>query len=371
MAQTPSEALLLLLDACLGKPCLRNVDALDTRKLYALAVHHQVRPVLLSYLKAQDRLPALQDKLRTDCQRIAFANLAAAKELVDVSKILKQNGVEVYAYKGSAWADWLYGDISRREFGDIDVLIPESDFSRAYDVLMNQCDYVADEYRLFLLQNPKTRKSFFRTDYHIPMLSHPGKPMQTVLEAHWRVAYPRLAFEFPSEEWAQYREAYPFLGSSINSFQREYQLLMLLVHHGGKEEWRKVKYVADLAAFMQRHGSATDWHLVSEMARQKGIFALLVQSMGLLRALGMEWKKEWPAFGTTLLPQHYLQNWELQKKDPTNSTWPYFKHGLSVHDGLRHRARLIMAHLEYFSEFQLIWSKFRYRQRVAKQATPQ
>ncbi|SEI42493.1 Uncharacterised nucleotidyltransferase [Dyadobacter sp. SG02] len=369
MAKTTSAELLLILDACLGSQDDRDIGPVDVDELYKLAEYHQVRPQLLSYLNERGIMPEFQAMLRKDCQQIAFENMIAARELADISNLLKSHGIDTYAYKGSLWADWLYGNISQREFGDIDILIPEGSFSKAYELLTAERGYVADEYRRYLLGNPKTRESFFRTDYHIPMMSPPDKPMQWVLEAHWRIAYPRLLFEFPSREWEKYKEDFTFLGSSIHAFQREYQVLMLLVHHGGKEEWSKLKYVADFAAYMRKFGSVTDWDKVTEIAKQKGIFTLLAQSTGLLRALGMEWKKEWPLFETNSLSGSYLQNWEVRKKDPSNSTWPYFKHGLSIHDGIKHRTRLVVSHFQYFTEFQLIWSKFRYKRRLAKSRT--
>ncbi|MCF0073167.1 nucleotidyltransferase family protein [Dyadobacter sp. CY261] len=371
MVKTSSTELSLILDACLGSQNDHRTEVVNTGKLYDLARYHQVRPQLLSYLNERESMPEIQAILREDCQQIAFSNMVAAKELVDVSNLLKEHGVDSFAYKGSFWADWLYGNVSQREFGDIDVLIPEFSFTKAYELLMTQGGYVTDEYRLYLLRNPKTRKRFFRTDYHIPMINHPDKSVQSVVEAHWRIAYPRLAFDFPSDEWAKYKEEYAFLGSDISSFQREYQLLLLLVHHGGKEEWRKLKYVADFAAYMRRFGSMTNWNTVAEIAKQKGIFSLFIQSVGLLRVLGMEWKEEWPVFETTLLPHSYLRNWEKRMKEPSNSTWPYFKHGLSIHDGIKHKTRLILGHFKYLTEFQLIWSKFRYKQRLAKLGTRQ
>lgn len=371
MKTVPSKELSLILCSCLDVNWQGDPDSLDLDQLYALLSHHQVRPQFLSYIRERNLLSNFQVRLRKDCQEIAFVNMISAKELVEVTKILAGHQIESYAYKGSMWADWLYGNISQREFGDIDVLIPESDFPEAYQLLMTEAGYVADDYRLHLLKNPKTRKSFFKTDYHIPMINKPDKVLQSVLEAHWGIAYPRLMFEFPSTEWSRYRERYNLLGTELSSFRNEYQFLVLLVHHGGKEEWRKLKYVADLAAYMRRFGGSTDWPSVVQMARSKGIFTLLEKSLSLLRSLGMEWNERWPQFATIVVTDGYNKEWEAMEKERANSTWPYFKHGLSVHDGIKHRARLIIGHFRYFTEFNLIWNKFRYKQNRIRLRTKQ
>lgn len=371
MTTGPSKELSLALCSCLDLDWQGDLDSINPDELYTLLSHHQVRPQFLSYIKDRNLLLDFQARLRRDCQEIAFVNMISAKELVEVTKLFARHQIESYAYKGSMWADWLYGDISQREFGDIDVLIPESAFPEAYRLLMAEAGYVADDYRLYLLRNPKTRRSFFKTDYHIPMMNRPDKIMRSVLEAHWRIAYPRLMFEFPSTEWSRYRVRYDLLGTELSSFRNEYQFLVLLVHHGGKEEWRKLKYLADLAAYMRKFGDSTDWSSVVQMAKTKGIFALLEQSLGLLRSLGIEWNERWPQFTTTIDTNIYMKQWETMEKERTNSTWPYFKHGLSVHDGIKHRIRLVIGHFKYFTEFQLIWNKFRYKQSQIRPKTKQ
>ncbi len=243
--------------------------------------------------------------------------MISAKELVEVAKLFARHEIESYAYKGSVWADWLYGDISQRNSEILTYLFLSRLFLEAYRLLKAEAGYVPDDYRLYLLRNPKTRRSFFKTDYHIPMMNRPDKILQSVLEAHWRIAYPRLMFEFPSTEWSQYRVRYDLLGAELSSFRNEYQFLILLVHHGGKEEWRKLKYLADLAGYMRKFGDTTDWPSVVQMAKSKGIFALLEQSLSLLRSLGVEWNERWPQFATTIDTNIYMKQWEAMEKERT------------------------------------------------------
>ncbi|WAC09720.1 nucleotidyltransferase family protein [Dyadobacter pollutisoli] len=329
---------------------------MDSRHLFNLLYYHQIRPVFLSYIHERGIDVNFKQKLTNDCQHITFSNMLCAQELVRVDKLLTAKDITTYAYKGSVWADWLYGNVGQREFGDIDLLIPKEDFAEAIEVLSNEAGYLADDYRKYLLETPKMRKRFFRTDYHIPMLRETGDSTN-VLEAHWEIAYPRLLFTFPSDEWSRYSEKYMLLGKELNVFQKEYQFLILLVHHGGKEQWKKLKYIADLAAYMFRYGHLTDWEKVTALAKEKGIYSLLTWSLGILKALCLPWKKEWPQQIVSVEVTSLIKQWETAPRLPSNSTWPYFKHGLAIHDGFKHKSALIFEHLKYFSEWQLLWHK--------------
>jgi hypothetical protein len=355
MHKSISPELSLLIASCLRFGHDKS-QPLDQKHLFNLLYYHQIRPVFLSYIHENGIDINFRQRLNTDCQHITFANMMCAQELVRVSKLLTARGIETYAYKGSVWADWLYGNVGQREFGDIDVLITRDDFSEAIEVLSNEAGYVADDYRKHLLETPQARERFFKTDYHIPMLRETGHSTE-VLEAHWEIAYPRLLFTFPSDEWAGYSEKQTLLGQELNVFQKEYQFLILLVHHGGKEQWRKLKYIADLGAYMFRYGHETDWEKVAALAREKGIYTLVTWSLGILKGLGVRWKKEWPQRIASIETTSLLSQWEAAPQLPSNSTWPYFKHGFAIHDGFKHKAALVLEHLKYFSELQLLWHK--------------
>jgi hypothetical protein len=355
MNKSISPELSLLIASCLQFEHDKS-RALDQKHLFNLLYYHQIRPVFLSYIHEKGIDINFKQTLTRDCQHITLANLMCTQELVRVSNLLTARGITTFAYKGSVWADWLYGNVGQREFGDIDLLITREDFSEAIKVLSNEAGYVADDYRKYLLEMPKMRDRFFKTDYHIPMLRE-VQDSTNVLEAHWEIAYPRLLFTFPSDEWSRYSKQHTLLGTELNVFEKEYQFLILLVHHGGKEQWKKLKYIADLAAYMFRYGHVTEWEKVARLAKAKGIYTLVTWSLGIFRGLGVPWKKEWPQQIVPVETTSLLNQWEAAPQLPANSTWPYFKHGFAIHDGFKHKTALVWAHLKYFSELELLWHK--------------
>jgi hypothetical protein len=349
----------LILSACL-QTRLTNLNNLDELRLKRLIRYHGIRPQFLDFIHLNGINVSFQKELTDECQRIALTNLLSLKELSGLFNLLKENGVICYAYKGSVWADWLYDNVGKREFGDIDLLIDRKFFDRALDLLAER-GYHPDPYRQFLLNSPGRSNAFFRTDYHIPLEN--ASPMTSMVEAHWEVAYPRLYFQFPSSEWSDFQQDYQLNNSQFNTFTNEYQFLLLIVHHGGKEQWSRVKYIADFAAFMIRWGDNTDWKLVKKLAKQKGIYTLLEQSLSLLRELGLPWKEAWPVCREVVDINPFVTIWSKMPVAASNSSWPYFVHGMSIHDGLVHKSKVLLRHLSYLTEAGLLLDKAKwYRQ---------
>lgn len=357
---TLSPELSLLFSACFDHPLNESYfSQVDGERLLALASWHSVRPHLLS--SVQHRSEEWMAELRRECLDITVSNLINTQETIQVIKVLEENQIPVYAYKGIMWAKWLYGNLGQREFGDIDLLVGVDDFQNALQ-LVTQAGYSPDPYRIYLLNgNTSVRNAFLRTDYHIPMLrkvSH--STLEFTLEMHWKVAYPRLDFEFPSSEWPEFESFRRVQNESLRSFSNEYQFLLLLMHHGGKERWSKLKYLTDLKAYLIIYGSATDWQTVTELARTKGMTKLLMYSLGLLKSLGLEWKKDWPDVPAVVIPSGLLKEWETMPKVSNNSSWAYLKHSVATRDTFLERIKVVTSHVRYASEFNLLYHKVRW-----------
>jgi hypothetical protein len=348
----------IMLSACFQSKVEVSEHGIDDKLLRNLIRYHGIRPQFLDFLYKNDFQINFKDALAKECQQTAIINLLSVKELGKLCDILRANGVVCFAYKGSVWADWLYGNVGKREFGDIDLLIERKSLNAALKIMAEQ-GYHPDPYRKYLLETPDRTKGFFRTDYHVP-LENTSVATSSMVEAHWQVAYPRLKFDFPEEEWEEFQCDYPLHGNTLNAFRNEYQFLLLLVHHGGKEQWSRIKYIADFAAYMIRYGDQTDWELVERLAKEKGIYTLLTKSLGLLRSLGIDWKSSWPETTEVVDFNPYIKLWLEMPPQVENSTWPYFVHGIRVHDGLKHKSKVLFGHLAYFLEWRLLYDKMRW-----------
>ncbi len=361
-----SPELALLVSSCISKS-EGEVQSSEIRgsKLLSLAQWHNVRPSLLAAVNSypQEWVGAL----RQECMEITLSNLINTRETIRLSELLEAEGISAYGYKGCLWAEWLYGQQGHREYGDIDLLVSQADCLPALRVVAD-AGYKADPYRQYLLNSPASlRNAFFRTDYHVPMLrKEKGSSLEFVLEMHWRVAYPRLKFNFPESEWSDFQQRLNIQNGSILGFSNEYQLLLLIMHHGGKEEWLKLKYLADLAAYLNRYGDNTNWTLVEELASQKGMLKLVWQGLGMLRGMGMEWKDGWPETTPVPIHQELLHKWERMPKAASNSSLSYFFHTLTMRDTFRQKLRIGISHLNYAFEFKLLYHKLLWYTKYSK-----
>src|SRR5215831_14869997 len=138
----PQEFQLLLYCArsCPDRGSIRDLvsQGIDWHVLLNLAAQHSVRPALFQTLKSVcwDVIP---QELRLDIARFNTANakksLLFTGELLRLLDLFQQNSIQAVVFKGPILAHLLYGQISQREFSDLDILVREADFGRAEDIL--------------------------------------------------------------------------------------------------------------------------------------------------------------------------------------------------------------------------------------------
>jgi hypothetical protein len=242
-------------------PIKRIVDqsAIDWGKLLALADQHGVRPLLLQSLKAVcwDAVPgSVRLELEGFCKSNAQKNLLLALELLRLLRRFNENEVPVVAFKGPILAEAVYGDLSLREFCDLDLLIRVQDLAKAEDILL-ACGYTAQ---------------FPDRDYRTAFLSYHGQyafrrgQSELWVDLHWQFAGDSVVFPLRAAEvWTRLVEA-TIAGRTVPSLAHD-DLALLLAAHGTKEGWRRMLWLCDFAEFLRRYHDL-DWIAVLERARQ-------------------------------------------------------------------------------------------------------
>src|SRR5579872_64122 len=111
---------------------------MDWMALIRLAMRHDVMPLLYRNLQqvCPDSVPGnIIGPIRAHYEAQAAQARRHAEELVRILPLFKEQGIPAVPYKGPALAQRLYGDLSLREFGDLDVMILERDVPRAQDLI--------------------------------------------------------------------------------------------------------------------------------------------------------------------------------------------------------------------------------------------
>ncbi len=117
----------------------RVTEPLDWSVLLNLAGYHGVFPLLYRNLAAlcSDLVPA--DTLawiRQKTQAGALLNHSLAQELGSLCEAFDKQGVPVIPIKGATLALSAYGDVTLRDFNDMDLLIPKRAIEEARAILL-------------------------------------------------------------------------------------------------------------------------------------------------------------------------------------------------------------------------------------------
>lgn len=233
-----------LLEAAAGRSA--PADRLDPGVVVALARHHRLAPHLDAVLAA-DLPPALRHPLHAARRRSRLRGLGQAAELARLSDGLARAGIAVMALKGPALAHLLWGDASRRDCRDLDLLVPPGQAGAALTWLADR-GFAAE--------------TVWTGDHDIVL--HRQRPRQ-IVELHVRLAgEPRL---FALDAWG--------MATTISLAGTRLQTLALpaavayAAWHGSRHLWNRLGWLTDIQAALRHPG--LDWREVLELAGALGI----------------------------------------------------------------------------------------------------
>lgn len=354
MPDIPSKELNYIISTHIRESNHFPAQQLNWQEFERIVVGNRIVSYALSKIPSATPDQTVYHRLQTIQRQSLLSSLQTTAEIFTINKLATEHQIPVYFYKGQVWSQWIYDDLKMRSPGDIDLFVPKKDLFRFIQALIEQENYTIHPYhRHFLDASDSIKGAFLQSDYHIPLEKKDSEGKTTaIVEVHWEIAYPRLCFDFKPESFGPYQTVFNFSGHRIPMLVNEYQFLMLLVNHGGKENWKQLRYVIDLKAYMDKFGVATNWKMVDQLAHEKGISKLLYSSLSLLKSLGYDWRPEYPDVNEKVNLQRYFGRWQELPPEPKNMSWRYFLHALRVRDK-SHRPDIIKSHLRFLSLLRL------------------
>lgn len=253
-----------------------------------MAESHKLPPLLYWSLNniCPEGVPnAFMEQLRTMANATAYYNLFLAAELNRLLELLSSRKIPALPFKGPVLASSAYGNLSLRQFDDLDILLHKHDFRRAKDLLLDQgyreMNQVTEEEEAAHLRSPRR--------YHCMFVRDDKKA--TYVELHWGVTAKYFSFPLDHERLWESLESVPLAGSRVLNFPAE-DLLLYLCVHGSKHLWGRLLWICDVAELIRSH-SKLDWNRVLSQASAHGSQRMLF--MGLFLAndlLGIELPNE-------------------------------------------------------------------------------
>lgn len=224
---------------------------IDWRYTVDTAYEHCVTQLLYQALKnyAQELTPNwVLDELNTQLQLIGKQNLQYTQALIELVSEIRANDIPVIPYRGPVLASIAYGNIGLRQFGDLDLLVYQSDIPAIKEILV-RLGYKPRYWRESTEELTETQERLYTKycrDY--PLQNDAG----IEVELHWRV----VSRDFPTNikmdtVWDRAVDV-TVGGSQLAVLSPEDRLLMLLVH-GSRHQWERLGWIVDVAQVLYRY----------------------------------------------------------------------------------------------------------------------
>ena len=232
---------------------------IDWQMLLKLGEQHCVRPLLFRSLKSVcwDAVPqTIQLELTLINKTNVQKNLLFTRELLQLLGLFEKNSIPIAAFKGPVLAEFVYGNISFREFSDLDVIIQGADLRKSEDILTAR-GYQPD---------------FADRDYRTAFVSYQGQyafrhsNTGISIDLHWRLSSKGAAFPTQlAEIWP--RIEHVTIANRTVPTLAPVDLALFLAAHGTKEGWRSLLWVCDFAELLRKY-QHIDWLAVFDRAQR-------------------------------------------------------------------------------------------------------
>jgi Uncharacterised nucleotidyltransferase len=245
--------------------------------LIRIAAPHGLLPLLHHNLNlvCEDRVPPRTlAQLGRYHESVAQRNTIHAGELFNLLDLLEANHIPAIPFKGPTLGLFAYGDLSLREFTDLDIVVHESDLWRTWDVLTRH-GYVPEDGGGALAERrplpPGGKHWAFKSKNRL------------TLEIHWRFIEKSFGSQLePADVWSSVRSS-THSGRSLQVIPPE-QMLVLLSMHLASHLWRRLNWICDIAAIVNSKPDI-DWELLLRTARRVGCERILSVSLLLSKNL--------------------------------------------------------------------------------------
>ena len=223
-------------------------------------------------LGVHESLDLLLADLKTAYMSIVQRNMLITGELIRMMELLRENGIEALAFKGPALARLAYGDITLRQFGDLDILIHRQDF-RWLARQMESKGYAP----AFPIASFKGDRVMFDMNNDCPFYDYHRR---LSVEIHWdffrKLALPTAKFS----PWEQTTNVI-INGMEIPTLRHETHLLYHSLH-GSKHIWERLSWIVDIDRFI-RNVPDVDWEFIVAKANALGALRMFLFGPALAR----------------------------------------------------------------------------------------
>jgi hypothetical protein len=236
---------------------------LDWTRIFKIAYRNAATPLLcrnlLSTFAGALRVEVYNDLSSTYHQHVR-GNMRATSKLLTVIEEFRASHISILPLKGPLLAFQAYGEVSLRQFVDLDVLIRPDDLGASIEVL-KRCGY-----------SPVTSATWLqKTSWNISdkkdivFLSDDESPP---LELHWKLSGSHFSLPIEQERlWA--RAATTVIGGRQIQTLSFNDLVVYLCLHGSRHGWERLGWISDINELIESNDEI-DWEMLRKEADRLG-----------------------------------------------------------------------------------------------------
>ena len=270
MTAEPAFLIAALRRALNGETALPDADNIDWTVLLRLADAHAVIPILDIALRDLSLPDNVAEELHSAVKRSAGWSLAQSAELVRLADLLDKNGIPFVAVKGPLLNAYLYGDLSVRSSGDIDLFVKREAVPQMRDIL------ASNRYPLTSTLHWNSSSACLHSrESEVSFVS----PSEVSIDVHWRLLPPYFASAFDKADvWTSLKTA-TVAGRPVRILAPE-PLLLFLCAHGAKHMYERLGWICDIARFLTITPDL-DWNTVISWAGRAHVLRQVSLGLGL------------------------------------------------------------------------------------------
>ncbi|WP_345032978.1 nucleotidyltransferase family protein [Ravibacter arvi] len=348
-----------ILDICLHPDVPRPLpEKIDWNRVRVLLGNHAVKPLFAhNILAGAVVLPdPISDELKTALRESTIQHLYQSAQLMSLYKYMAENGIPAFPTKGPLWSYLFYPVPATRTYSDLDFIIPLNKITDAVaSVAAN--GYEIEPYRNYLIEKGNLLDTLIAEDTQLMFCGRDARRKLPPVEIHWRVIYQRFGDFFLWEELMQNAGTYQINQLQVKAPRPEYQLLLLVIHHGLIEQWSKIKFVVDLVFFLRKEGATLDWDFIRAKASEKAILKIVTDSLELARR-----------FDPSVVPPKALSNpayspkrdvlqpepvWEKGRKEVSTQSLRILLFNIRHRDTFVAKISILARHVRFLSRIKL------------------
>jgi hypothetical protein len=266
LARTEDQILLCVARRSLDVAAAANLRQLvradlDWNYLVSLAQRHRTVPGLYYHLvnECPDAIPppvrAQLEQLNSENTR---SSLLLTGELLKLIDLLDAHGIAAVPFKGPTLALWAFGDVGRREFGDLDILVKKQNVPAVIELLTKE-GFTPRPEMTAAEQGPLLRFDCSRNF---------ANEKNVWLDVHWNFVAPSASVHIDTGRLWERLEPISVNQKQLKTVAVE-DLLLILCLHGFTHLWERLSWISDVAALINSR-KEIDWAMVLENADRMG-----------------------------------------------------------------------------------------------------